>query len=121
MDIFRNFRFLDFFNFFLDFYILFVFDILGFLSKLPRLFLKSYQGYYWAPKIAKHGQKKHKKLSFFARRAKKALAEGQSPPQELEVCSCSRPYLLVRNKSERQKKVKLSPGGLVNSKFYFFN
>ena len=33
--------------------------------------------------------------SFFARRAKKATAKGQSPPQELEVGSRSGPYLLV--------------------------
>ena len=33
--------------------------------------------------------------SFFARRAKKASAEGQSPPQELEVGPRSGPYLLV--------------------------
>ena len=33
--------------------------------------------------------------SFFARRAIKALAEGRSPPEELEVGPCSWPYLLV--------------------------
>ena len=33
--------------------------------------------------------------SYFARRAKKAFAEGRSPPQELEVGPRSRPYLLV--------------------------
>ena len=33
--------------------------------------------------------------SFFARRAKKASAEGRSPPQELEVGPRSGPYLLV--------------------------
>ena len=33
--------------------------------------------------------------SFFAQRAKKALAEGQSPPQELEVSPRSGLYLLV--------------------------
>ena len=32
---------------------------------------------------------------FFAGRAKKALAKGQSPPQELEVGPRSGPYLLV--------------------------
>ena len=32
--------------------------------------------------------------SFFARRAKKASAEGRSPPQELEVGPRSGPYLL---------------------------
>ena len=33
--------------------------------------------------------------NFFARRAKKASAEGQSPPQELEVSPRSGLYLLV--------------------------
>ena len=33
--------------------------------------------------------------SFFARKAKKALAEGRSPPQELEVSPLSGLYLLV--------------------------
>ena len=33
--------------------------------------------------------------SFFARRAKKASAEGRSPPQELEVGPRIGPYLLV--------------------------
>ena len=35
------------------------------------------------------------KRFFFAPRAKKALAEGRSPPQEVEVGPCSGPYLLV--------------------------
>ena len=35
------------------------------------------------------------KSSFFARRGKKASAEGLSPLQELEVSPCSRLYLLV--------------------------
>ena len=38
--------------------------------------------------------------SFFARRAKKASAEGRSPPQELEVGPRSGPYLLVADKME---------------------
>ena len=37
-------------------------------------------GYYWTPKMAKQSPKQHNKL-----RTKKASAEGQSPPQELEV------------------------------------
>ena len=37
--------------------------------------------------------------SFFGRRAKKALAEGRSPQQELEVGPRSRPYLLVTFKT----------------------
>ena len=35
---------------------------------------------------------------FFASRAKKSLAEGRSPPQELEVGPRSGPYLLVNLK-----------------------
>ena len=41
-------------------------------------------------------------ISFlFAQRAKKASAEGRSPPQELEVGPRSRPYLLVVLKEEK--------------------
>ena len=40
--------------------------------------------------------------SFFARRAKKASAEGRSPPQELEVGPRSGPYLLVYIKVKTQ-------------------
>ena len=40
---------------------------------------------------------KHRIISpFFAQRAKKASAKGQSPPQELEVGPRSKPYLLVQ-------------------------
>ena len=35
-------------------------------------------------------------IDFFARRAKKAAAEGRSPPQELEVSPRSELYLLVK-------------------------
>ena len=42
--------------------------------------------------------------SFFAQRAKKALAEGRSPPQELEVGPRSGPYLLVYIKCELNKQ-----------------
>ena len=41
------------------------------------------------------------KSSFFARRAKKASAEGRSPPQELEVGLRSGPYLLVCFKEKK--------------------
>ena len=44
-----------------------------------------------SPKIGQNSIKS----SFFARRAKKASAEGRSPPQELEVGPRSGPYLLV--------------------------
>ena len=37
----------------------------------------------------------------FARRAKKALANNKSPPQELEISLCSRLYLLVAIKLDR--------------------
>jgi len=52
---------------------------------------KCYHGYYWTPKMGQNSIKS----SFFARRAKKASAEGRSPPQELEVGPLSGPYLLV--------------------------
>ena len=54
----------------------------------------SYQGYYWTPKMAYNGPKKHNKRFFFAQMAKKTLTEGQSPPLELEVGPCSGSYLL---------------------------
>ena len=78
-------NFLGFFGFFCFF---------GISFKVTNVTTKSYQGYYWTPKIAKNGPKQHNKL-FFARRAKKASAEGRSPPQELEVGPRSGPYLLV--------------------------
>ena len=89
---------------FLDF--LDVFWILGFFENF-RIFLdfffvivtnvttKCYHGYYWTPKMGQNSIKS----SFFARRAKKASAEGRSPPQELEVGPRSRPYLLVYSKN----------------------
>ena len=45
-------------------------------------------------KLPKMGQNSIKSF-FFALRAKKALAEGRSPPQDLEVGPRSGPYLLV--------------------------
>ena len=42
--------------------------------------------------------------SLFARRGKKASAEGQSPPQELEVGPRSGPYLLVTLIIQRNRK-----------------
>ena len=70
-----------FFNFRIFFWILWFF---GIPFKVNKVTTKSYQGYYWASKIAKNGPKQHKKL-FFSWRAKKASAKGRSPPQELEV------------------------------------
>ena len=50
--------------------------------------------YYFTLKMAKNWLKQHNKPSFF-RRAKIALAEGLSPPQDLEVDLRSGLYLLV--------------------------
>ena len=52
------------------------------------------------------------KSSFFARRAKKASAEGQSPPQELEVGPRSGSYLLVRIKVESMETRMCDPDRL---------
>ena len=54
---------------------------------VPRLLLDT--------KISKNGPKQYNKLLLFARRAKKALAKGQNPPQELEVGPRRGPCLLV--------------------------
>ena len=70
------FDFLNFFGFFLDFLIfLDFFSTFGFFwncviflwffgspFKATKVVTKSYQGYYWAPKIAKKGPKEHNKL-----------------------------------------------------------
>ena len=89
-----------FFNFnFFGFFSIYYFVFLGSLSKLLRLLLKvtkvttkSYQGYYWTPKISKNVPKQHYRL-FFCPKGKKSL--GRSSPQELEVGPHSGPYLLV--------------------------
>ena len=105
LECFDHFRqFLDFggfyrlFGFFLFFFVIFwiFLDFLNFLDsfKVNKVTTKCYHGYYWTPKIAKMGRNSIKS-TFFARRAKKASAEGRSPPQELEVGPRSRPYLLV--------------------------
>ena len=77
------------FLFFLDFFLLL-------LLKLLMLLLNVTTGkcYYWTPQSTKMGQNSIKS-NFFAQRAKKASAKGQSPPQELEVGPRSGPYLLV--------------------------
>ena len=72
---------------------------MGFLSKLLRLLLKVTKvttGHLKLPKIGKNSIIS----SFFARRARNALAEGQSPQQELEVGPRSEPYLLAPFKSQ---------------------
>ena len=89
------FKFLDFLNFlgFCGFFLgFFLFFFVSF--KVTKVTTKCYHGYYWTPTIAKNGPKQHKEL-FFARRAKKASAQGRSPPQELEVGLRSGLYLLV--------------------------
>ena len=96
--------FLDYFGFFGFFWIFGLFkkkkDFLGFflffwfLSKLQRLLVNVTRvttRHQKSPKMGKNSIKR----SFFARRAKKVLAEGRSPPQDLEVGPRSRPYLLV--------------------------
>ena len=70
------------------------FGFLGFLSKLLKLLLKITKVTTGHQKLPKMGQNRII-TSFFAQRAKKASAEGQSPPQELEVGPRSWPYLLV--------------------------
>ena len=77
-----GFFFIIFFGFFGFFGIFWIFWIFEFFLDLRT------------PKMSKNGPKQHNKR-FFARKAKKASAKGQSPPQELEVGQRSRPYLLV--------------------------
>jgi hypothetical protein len=92
--IFFLFGFLDFFKyFFLDFIWIF-FWFFGIPFKVTKVTTKSYQGYYLTPKSAKVGPKQHNRL-FFARKAKKASTEAQSPSQELEIGTRSGPSLLV--------------------------
>jgi hypothetical protein len=58
------------------------------------LFLKVTKVNIERPKLSKIVKKQHKKKLYFPQRAKKALAECQNPPQELEEGLRSRPYLL---------------------------
>ena len=77
---------MDFLQIFFGFFEIFGFFLDFFWGGGSKVTTKSYQGYYWAPKIdKKNGPEQHIKLSFCARRAKDASAEGQSPPQELDV------------------------------------
>ena len=87
------FGFFGFFGRFLDFGIFWNFlKFFGFFFVIvTNVTTKCYHGYYWTPKMGQNSIKS----SFFARRAKKASAEGRSPPQELEVGPRSGPYLLV--------------------------
>ena len=62
LDFFKDFfDFLDF-VFILDF---FFFWFFGIFFKVTKVTTESYQGYNWAPKIAKNGPKQHNRLSFF--------------------------------------------------------
>ena len=81
------------FRFFFWFFVIFViflifFLILGFFFgffcfygipfKVTKVTTKSYQGYYWAPKIVKNGSKQHNKL-FFCPKGKKSLGQRPKP------------------------------------------
>ena len=79
-------KFLDFFGYF--------FVFLRFLAMLLRLLLKVTKVTTGHQKLPKMGQ--NSIISFyFCPKGKKALAEGRSPLQELEVGPRSGPYLLV--------------------------
>ena len=101
--IFWIFGFLDFqfFGFFFEFFLDF-FSFFWFLSKVIWLLLNVTMvttGHQKSPKMGQNSLRS----SFFARRAKKASAEGQSPPQELEVGPRSGPYVLVYCKYTKKK------------------
>ena len=49
------------------------------------------------------------KRSFFARRAKKGLGLGRSPPQELEEGPCSGPHLLALGIHDSTRALQSSP------------
>ena len=84
-------------NFFLIFFIYFFLVFLGLLSKLLMLLLKVTKVTNGHQKLPKMGQN-HNKLFFLPEAQQKALAKGRSPPQELELCPHSGPYLLVTEK-----------------------
>ena len=85
--------FLNFWNFLKFLYFLWIFFwSLGFLSKLPRLLIKVTKVTTAHQKLPKIGQISIIS-SLFCIKGKKSLS--RSPPQELEVGLCSRPYLLV--------------------------
>ena len=96
-------NFLDFFLIFFD-YLIFIkllfdvfeycFVLFGIFSKLLRILLKVSRVTTEHQKWPKMNQNSIKS-SLFAQRAKKASAEGQSLPQELEVGPRSGPYLIV--------------------------
>ena len=86
--------FLDFFWIFRFFEIFWIFLNCIYSFQSCKVTTKSYQGYSWTPQMAKNGTKQHNKL-LFCPKGKRALAERQSPAQELEVGPRSGPYLPV--------------------------
>ena len=74
-----------------------------FLSKLLRLPLNVTTITTRHQKLPKMGQNSIKSSSFCPKGQKKTSAEGQSPPQELEVGPHSGPYLLVCQNREKFK------------------
>ena len=90
LDVFWIFGFFEIFWNYLDF-----FGFIFFWLLLLMLLLKITKVTTGHKKLPKMGQNSIIS-SFFARRAKKASAEGRSPPQELEVSPRSGLYLLVQ-------------------------
>ena len=89
------------------------FEILEFFGipfKVTKITTKSNQGYYWAPKNAKNVTKQHNKLSFFARRAKKALGGSPKPSAGARSFTCL--YIL----SHTDQKVPYPPSPLFRKK-----
>ena len=87
--------FIDFWIFFPIFWVFFYFlDFFGNPCKVTKVTTKVTKATTGHQKMPKMGQNSIIS-SFFARRAKKASAEGRSPPQELEVSPRSKLYLLV--------------------------
>ena len=91
--VFGFFDFLDFwiFRFFFLTFLWFIFYFFGFFGipfKVTNVTTKSYQGYFWTPKIAKNGPKRHNNLIF-------CPASAEALRRELEVGPRSGPYLLV--------------------------
>ena len=71
-------RFLDFWIFWIFLKFLDFFWIFFFLVIVTNVTTKSYQGYYWTPKIAKNGPKQYNKL-FFCPKGKKSLGRRPKP------------------------------------------
>ena len=99
--------FLKIFQIFWDCWIFFGFILFfWFLSKLLRLLLNVTTvttGHQKSPKMGQNSIKS----SFFARKAKRASAEGRSPPQQLEVGPRSVAQRAVSSSSDKWVKVKI--------------